>query len=82
VGKFTKILVVFSFSCMVYKIIIFPSIGADKLLSAPLRFVDKSLARPDRKKQLNGRHFSSDAEIFDAAETWLEGQPSELFLSG
>jgi hypothetical protein len=34
------------------------------------------------KKQLKGRHFSSDAEVIAAAETWLDGQPSELFLSG
>jgi len=26
--------------------------------------------------------FSSDAEIIAAAETWLDGQPSELSLSG
>ena len=44
---------------------------------------DKSLARTDWKnKQLKGRHFSSDAEVIAAAETWLDGQPSELFLSG
>jgi len=34
------------------------------------------------KKQLKGRHFSSDAEVIAAAETWLDGQPSELFSSG
>jgi len=39
-----------------------------------------SLARPDRKKQLKGRHYSSDAEITAAAETWLDGQRSELFF--
>ena len=43
---------------------------------------DKSLARLDWKKQLKGRHFSSDAEVIAASETWLDGQPSELFLSG
>jgi len=37
---------------------------------------------PGLKKQLKGRHFSSDAEIIAAAETWLDGQPSEFFLSG
>jgi len=37
---------------------------------------------PRPKKQLKGRHFSSDAEVIAAAETWLDGQPSELFLSG
>jgi len=34
------------------------------------------------KKQLKGRHFSSEAEVIAAAETWLNGQLSELFLSG
>ena len=46
------------------------------------RGADKSLARPDWKKQLKVRHFLSDAEVIAAAETWLDGQPSELFLSG
>jgi len=31
---------------------------------------------------LKSRHFSSDAEVIAAPETWLDGQPSELFLSG
>jgi len=35
---------------------------------------------PGLKKQLKGRHFSSDAEFTAAAETWLDGQPSEFFL--
>ena len=34
------------------------------------------------EKQLKGRHFSSDAEVIAAAETWLEGQPSDFFYSG
>jgi len=37
---------------------------------------------PGLKKQLKGRHFSSDAEVTAAAETWKDGQPSEFFLSG
>jgi len=37
---------------------------------------------PRLKKQLKGRHFSSDAEVIAAAETWLDGQPSEFFLGG
>jgi len=37
---------------------------------------------PGLKKQLKGRHFSSDAEVIAAAETWLDGQTSEFFLSG
>jgi len=32
------------------------------------------------KKQLKERHFSSDAEVIAAAETWLDGQHSEFFL--
>ena len=34
------------------------------------------------KKQLKSRHFSSDAEVIAAAETWLDRQTSEFFLSG
>ena len=34
------------------------------------------------KKQLKGHHFSSDAEVTAAADTWLDRQPSEFFLSG
>ena len=36
---------------------------------------------PGLKKQLNGRHFSPDAEVIAAAETWLNGQYSDFFLS-
>ena len=37
----------------------------------------------DWKKQLKGRHFSFNAEVIVAAETWLDGQPSEfVFFSG
>ena len=31
------------------------------------------------KKQLKGRHFSSDAEVIADADTWLDGQLSEFF---
>ena len=34
---------------------------------------------PGLEKQLKGRHFSSDAEVIAAAETWLEEQPSDFF---
>jgi len=34
----------------------------------------------DWKKQLKVRHFSCDAEVIAAAETWLDGQPSDFFL--
>ena len=37
---------------------------------------------PGLKKQLKGRHFSSKAEVIAAAETWLDRQSSESFLSG
>jgi histone-lysine N-methyltransferase SETMAR len=34
---------------------------------------------PGLKKQLKGRHFSSDVEVIAAADTWLDGQPSDFF---
>jgi len=34
---------------------------------------------PGLKKKMKVRHFSSDAEIIAAAETWLDGQISEFF---
>ena len=37
---------------------------------------------PGLKKQLKSCHFSPDAEVIAAAETWLDRQPSEFFLSG
>ena len=47
------------------------------------RGADKSLARPDwKKKQFKNRHFSSEAEVNGAAQTWLDGQFSEFFFSG
>ena len=36
---------------------------------------------PGLKKQLKGRHFSSNVEVTAAMETWLD-RPSEFFLSG
>ena len=33
-----------------------------------------------KKKQLKVRHFSSDAEVIAAAETWLDGQTYEFFF--
>jgi len=33
-----------------------------------------------KKKQFKARHFSSDAEVIAAAETWLDGQHPEFFL--
>ena len=37
---------------------------------------------PGLKKQLKGRHFSSDAGVIAAAETWLDGTNYSTFLSG
>jgi len=37
---------------------------------------------PRLKKQLKGHHFSSDAEVTAAAETWLDRHLSEFFLNG
>jgi len=34
---------------------------------------------PGLKKQLKVRHFSSDAEVIAAAETWADGRTSEFF---
>ena len=47
---------------------------------AAYRYADKSQARPDWKKQLKGRHFSSHAEVIITAEIWLDGKPSEFFF--
>ena len=32
------------------------------------------------KKQLKGRHFSSDAEVIAGVEIWFDGQPSIFFF--
>ena len=37
---------------------------------------------PWTEKQLKVCQFLSDAEVIAAMETWLDGQPSEFFLSG
>jgi len=36
---------------------------------------------PGLKKQLNGRHFLSDAEVIAASESWLDVQHFGFFLS-
>jgi len=35
---------------------------------------------PGLKRQLKGCHFWSDTVVIAAAETWLDGQPSEFFF--
>ena len=42
---------------------------------------DKSLARPDWKNNWKVAIFRSDAEVVAAAETWLDGQPSEFWVA-
>ena len=37
---------------------------------------------PGLKKTIKIRHFSFDAEVIAAAETWLNGQISDFFLRG
>jgi len=60
-------------------------IWASNCLDQPPYSPDLSLSDyhlfPGLNKQLKGRHFSSDAEIIAAAETWLDGQTSDFFLS-
>ena len=43
---------------------------------------DKSLAWPDWKNNWKVAIFRLDVGVIAAAETWLDGQPSEFFLSG
>ena len=49
---------------------LFPGSGPDGLPTVPWT-----------EKQLKGHHFPSDVEAIAAAETWLEGQHFEIFLS-
>jgi len=62
-----------------------PTWGSSVLITQPysldLAPLDYCLF-PGLKKQLKGCHFSSDTEVIAAAETWLDGRPSEFFLSG
>jgi len=60
-----------------------------KLVYLGFQCLDRPCSSPDLapsdyhaglKKQLKGRHFSSDAEIIAAAETWLDEQPSGYFF--
>ena len=71
-----------SYAVSVYTIIHWYYWGTQNGISFDTRGAGKSLARPERKKQLDGRHFSPNVEVIASAETWLDRQPSELFLSG
>ena len=66
-----------SFSRSIYQVKRLRAAATTKFLQG----ADKSLARPDWKKQLKGRHFSSDAEVIAAAETWWTGNFLIFFLS-
>ena len=59
---------------------------AYQCLDHPPYFPDLALSDyhlfPGLKRQLKSHHFSSDAEAIAAAETWLNGQLSDFFLSG
>ena len=46
----------------------------------PYRSACKSLARPDWKTNWKVAIFRPDAEVIAAAETWLDGQPSDFFF--
>ena len=62
-----------------------PTLASSLLITHPiLRIWPRSNYQlfPGLKKQLKSRHFSSDTEVIAATETWLDGQPSEFFLSG
>ena len=60
-----------------------PTCASSVLITHPILWIwpcRTTTCSPDRKKkQLKGRHFSSDAEVIAAAETWLNGQPSDFF---
>ena len=60
---------------LVFQLLDHPPFSTDLVLSDYHLF-------PGLKKQLRGHHFSSDMEVIVAAETWLDGQNSELFSSG
>ena len=55
-------------------------------LDHPPYFLDLALfvyhLFPGLKKQLKGHHYLPDTEVIAVAETWLDRQPSEFFLSG
>jgi len=58
---------------------------ASNVLFTPLSSGSGTVRLPpvlSTEKQLEGRHFSPDAEAIAAAETWLDAQSSEFFLSG
>ena len=50
--------------------------------SGPVGLPPVPLTDKKKKKQFEDCHFSSYAEVIAAAETWLDGQISDFFLSG
>ena len=60
-----------------------PTWVSDVLITHPILWIwprRTATCYVDWKKQLEGRHFWSDAEVIAAAETWLDGQPSDFFF--
>ena len=63
----------------------FPTCASNVFITHPILWIwprRTTTCSLDWKKQLKGRHFSSDMEVIAAAETQLDGQLSEFFLSG
>ena len=88
-GKFTKVVLFLHGNAPAHQ-----ALATQKLLAyLGFHILDQPPYTPDlapsdyhlfpglKKKQLKGRHVSSDAEVIAAAETLLEGQTSKFFLS-
>jgi hypothetical protein len=56
-----------------------PTWASNVLITHPILAPSDYHLFPALKKQLKGRHFSFEAEVIAATETWLDGQTSEFF---
>jgi len=85
-GKFTKGVLFLHDNALVYRALA----NQKKLAYLGFQCLDHPTYSPDQtlsdnhlfpglKKQLKGRHFSSDAEVIAAAEFWLDEQQSDFF---
>jgi len=86
-GKFTKGVLFLQYNAPAHRALA----TQKKLAYLGFQFLDRPSYSPDlepsdyhlfpglKKKELKFRHFSSDAEVIAAAETWLDGQRSEFF---
>jgi histone-lysine N-methyltransferase SETMAR len=88
-GKVTKVVLFLHYNALTHRALASPK----KLAYLGFQCLDHPSYSPDLvppdyrlfpglKKQLKGRHFPYDTEVIAVAETWLDGQISELFLSG